>query len=109
MEKRDVIKLVNEAEDEVKEQLKLADEICEYNSSKVLEAFQRNGVKESDFGSTTGYGYDDIGREKIERVFSEVLHAEDCIVRSQFISGTHALTVALFAFLRPGDTMLSIN
>ena len=109
MEKRDVIKLVNEAEEEVKEQLELADEICEFNSSKVLEAFQRNGVKESDFGSTTGYGYDDIGREKIERVFSEVLHAEDCIVRSQFISGTHALTVALFAFLRPGDIMLSIN
>ena len=109
MEKRDVIKLVNEVEEDVKEQLNLADEICEFNSSKVLEAFQRNGVKESDFGSTTGYGYDDIGREKIERVFSEVLHAEDCIVRSQFISGTHALTVALFAFLRPGDVMLSIN
>ncbi len=109
MEKRDVEKLVNEAEKEIQKQLQLADEVCDYNSKKVLEAFQKNGVKESDFGSTTGYGYDDIGREKIERVFSDVLGAEDSIVRSQFISGTHALTVALFAFLRPGDTMLSIN
>ena len=109
MNKWDVEELVKNTEKEVQEQLNLADEICDFNSNKVLEAFQRNGVKESDFGSTTGYGYDDIGREKIERVFSDVLHAEDCIVRSQFISGTHALTVALFAFLRPGDTMLSIN
>ena len=106
MNKWDVEELVKNTEKEVQEQLNLADEICDFNSNKVLEAFQRNGVKESDFGSTTGYGYDDIGREKIERVFSDVLHAEDCIVRSQFISGTHALTVALFAFLRPGDTML---
>ena len=60
------------------------------------------------FGSTTGYGYGDIGRDTIEKVFADVLEAEDCIVRSQFISGSHALTVALFAFLRPGDTMLSI-
>ena len=109
MNKWDVEELVKNTENEVQEQLHIIDEICDFNSNKVLEAFQRNGVRESDFGSTTGYGYDDIGREKIERVFSDVLHAEDCIVRSQFISGTHALTVALFAFLRPGDTMLSIN
>lgn len=104
-----VKEIVNKAEEELIEQYKLADEICEFNSEKVLTAFQRNGVTETDFGTTTGYGYDDIGRAKIERVFSDVLHAEDCIVRGQFISGTHALTVALFAFLRPGDTMLSIN
>ena len=101
--------MVNEAEAELAEQYKKADEICEFNSDKVLAAFQHNRVTEADFGTTTGYGYDDIGREKIEKVFAEVLHAEDCIVRGQFISGTHALTVALFAFLRPGDTMLSIN
>lgn len=107
--KNKVRKIVNEAEAELTEQFRLVDKVCEFNSEKVLEAFQKNRVTEADFGSTTGYGYDDIGREKIERVFSDVLHAEDCIVRGQFISGTHALTVALFAFLRPGDTMLSIN
>lgn len=104
-----VREIVNSAEKELVEQYKMVDEVCEFNSEKVLSAFQRNRVTEADFGSTTGYGYGDIGREKIERVFADVLHAEDCIVRGQFISGTHALTVALFAFLRPGDTMLSIN
>ncbi len=107
--KNKVRKIVNEAEAELTDQFRLVDKVCEFNSEKVLEAFQKNRVTEADFGSTTGYGYDDIGREKIERVFADVLHAEDCIVRGQFISGTHALTVALFAFLRPGDTMLSIN
>lgn len=61
------------------------------------------------FNGTTGYGYGDIGRDTIERVFAEVLEAEDSLVRTQFISGTHALTVALFAYLRPGDIMLSIS
>lgn len=101
--------IVQEAEKQVKGQLDLADEICEFNSNKVLQAFQNNHISDIHFGSTTGYGYNDIGREKIEAVYSEILHAEDSLVRSQFISGTHALTVALFAFLRPGDTMLSIN
>ena len=101
--------LVNSAEKELSKEFEKAEEICEFNSEKVLKAFQENRVNEADFGSTTGYGYGDIGREKIEKVFADVLRAEDCIVRGQFISGTHALTVALFAFLRPGDTMLSIN
>ena len=101
--------LVNIAEKQVQEQFKIADEVCEFNSKKVLDAFQKCNVSEIHFGTTTGYGYNDIGREKIEQVYSEILHAEDSLVRSQFISGTHALTVALFAFLRPGDTMLSIN
>ena len=104
-----VREIVNEAEKELEIQFKEVDEICEFNSEKILTAFQKNRVVEADFGSSTGYGYGDIGREKIERVFSDIFHAEDCIVRGQFISGTHALTVALFAFLRPGDTMLSIN
>ena len=104
-----IIELVDKYEKDVEKEFKKAEEICEYNSNKVLKAFQDNGVSEVDFGSTTGYGYGDIGREKIEKVFAQVLGAEDCLVRTQFISGTHALTVALFAFLRPGDTMLSIN
>lgn len=104
-----IIELVDKCEKDVEKEFKKAEEICEYNSNKVLKAFQDNGVSEVDFGSTTGYGYGDIGREKIEKVFAQVLGAEDCLVRTQFISGTHALTVALFAFLRPDDTMLSIN
>ena len=104
-----IIELVDKCEKDVEKEFKKTEEICEYNSNKVLKAFQDNGVSEVDFGSTTGYGYGDIGREKIEKVFAQVLGAEDCLVRTQFISGTHALTVALFAFLRPGDTMLSIN
>ena len=69
---------------------------------------QDNNISDMHFGTTTGYGYGDVGRDTIEKVFAQVLGAEDALVRSQFISGTHALTVALFAFLRPGDTMLSI-
>ena len=72
-------------------------------------AFQKNKLSEMHFGTTTGYGYGDIGRDTIEKIFAEVLGAEDSVVRNQFISGTHALTVALFSMLRPGDTMLSIN
>lgn len=101
--------IIKKAEEEISEQLKRADEICEFNSKKVLQAFQNNRISDIHFGTTTGYGYNDIGRDKIEAVYSEILHAEDSLVRNQFISGTHALTVALFAFLRPGDTMLSIN
>lgn len=85
------------------------DEIEEYNSSKVLDAFIRNSISESDFNSTTGYGYNDIGRDKIERVFSDIFKAEAALVRCQFISGTHALTTCFFGLLRPGDTLLSIS
>ena len=88
---------------------KKIDEVCMANSLKVLNAFQKNQISDMHFGSTTGYGYGDIGRDTIEKVFADVLKAEDSLVRSQFISGTHALTVTLFALLRPGDTLLSIT
>ena len=107
--KEDIIELSKKVEKEIKPQFEQIEENCEKNSLKVLKAFQDNRISEVHFGSTTGYGYDDIGRDTIEKVFAQVLGAEDALVRSQFISGTHALTVALFAFLRPGDTMLSIN
>ena len=104
-----VEKLILNSEEEVEEIFKKIDKTCEYNSLKVLKAFQDNRISEVHFGSTTGYGYSDIGRDTIEKVFAQVLGAEDALVRVQFISGTHALTVALFALLRPGDTLLSIN
>ncbi len=100
--------LASEAEVNLKEEFAKIDLACTKNSLNVLNAFQKNKISEVHFGSTTGYGYDDIGRDTIEKVFAEVLKAEDALVRTQFISGTHAITVALFACLRPGDTMLSI-
>jgi len=104
-----VVELVRKSEIELKEMFDKIDENAFLNSLKVLSAFKNENVSESDFSSTTGYGYNDLGRDKIERVFANVLGAEDALVRNQFISGTHALTVALFAFLRPNDTMLSIT
>ena len=101
--------LVNKCENELKEEYQYIDELCIYNSELVLSAFRNNKISESDFASTTGYGYNDIGRDKIEKVFAEVLKAEDALVRNQFISGSHALNVTLFALLRPNDTLLSIS
>ena len=94
-----------------KEIASIFDEInkrCEINTLKVLKAFNKYNISDMHFGSTTGYGYGDVGRDTIEKVFAEVFGAEDALVRGQFISGTHALTVALFALLRPNDTLLSI-
>lgn len=107
--KQELLKIASEVEEEIKEITKKIDEDAMYNSMRVLNAFQRNNVSEMHFNSTTGYGYNDIGRDIIEKIFAEVLGAEDSLVRNQFISGTHALTVALFALLRPGDKMLAIS
>ena len=105
---KEIVELSKKAEEDIKQVFNSIQEVCEYNSLKVIQAFQKNKISDIHFGSTTGYGYGDIGRDTIEKVFADVLGAEDALVRSQFISGTHALTVALFAFLRPGDTLLSI-
>lgn len=96
----EVIELAHKTEEQVKEQFKKIEEVCEYNSLKILSAFQKYNLSEMHFNSTTGYGYSDVGRETIEK-FCRSLNTEDSLVRGQFISGTHALTVALFAFLRP--------
>lgn len=85
------------------------DDIEEFNSRKVLDAFIENSVSESDFNSSMGYGYNDIGRDKIENVFASIFKCEDALVRCQFISGTHAICTCLFALLRHGDVMLSIS
>ncbi len=88
---------------------KRINEITEYNQLKMLRAFQHARVSESLFAGTTGYGYDDRGREALDSIFAEVLDTEDALVRHNFASGTHALTVALFGVLRPGDTMLCVT
>ena len=109
MEDKKLDVLVKKVEDEISKQVKEIDERCMRNSIRVLDAFQKNRIADVHFNSTSGYGYDDIGRDAIERVFADVFHTEDALVRNQFISGTHAITVALFANLRPGDTLLSIS
>lgn len=101
--------LVKEVELEIRNQIAEIDKRCMRNSLRVLNAFQKNRIADVHFNSTSGYGYDDIGRDTIEKVFADVFHTEDALVRNQFISGTHAITVALFANLRPGDTLLSIS
>lgn len=85
------------------------EEIGLKNSKKVMDAFRENHLSESHFSSTTGYGYNDMGRDTIERIYATIFKCEDALVRSQFISGSHALTVTLFALLRPGDILLSIS
>ena len=104
-----IIDLFNDAEKKIKKEFDELDRLCDLNSLKVLNAFKNNNVSEIHFNSTSGYGYNDLGRDAIEKVFSEVLGGEDSLVRGQFISGSHALTVTLFALLRPNDTLLSIT
>ena len=104
-----ILKLIEEFESNNQEKFKELDDISFLNSNKVLTSFRENNVNALDFCGTNGYGYDDIGRDKIERIFADVLGGEDALVRPQLISGTHALTVCFFGLLRPGDTLLSIN
>ena len=102
-------KASDEALIKVKEKFNEIDEITEYNQQKVLASFIRNCVSEADFSGTTGYGYGDRGREKLDRIYAEAFGAEDAIVRHSFTCGTHTLAVALFGVLRPGDTMLCVT
>ena len=105
----DVVKLIEEAEKDCQEEFSKIDRNGYFNSLKVLSSFHKNEITESHFNATTGYGYNDLGREGIEKVFSDILGAESALVRSQFISGSHALNVCFFALLRPGDLLLSIS
>lgn len=101
--------LAKQVEQEIKPIFEEIDKICELNSQKVLEAFQKCDLQEAHLNSSTGYGIDEPGRNKIEEIYSHVFKAEDALVRTQMISGTHALAVTLFALLRPGDTMVSLT
>ena len=102
-------KLKKEVEQEIKTQFDKIDAICEKNSQKVLEAFWKCDLQESHLYSSTGYGIDEPGRNKIEEIYANIFKAEDSLVRTQLISGTHALAVTLSALLRPNETMLSIS
>jgi len=101
--------LSGRVEEKIASRLKEIEKIQRYNQQKMLAAFQRAGVSESHFAGSTGYGYGDRGREVLDQVYADALGAEDALVRWNFVSGTHTLTVALFGLLRPGDKMLCLT
>ncbi len=101
--------LILDAENNLKEQYKNIDDIEFYYSNKILKAFKDNNVSENCFTSTTGYGYNDYGRDTLEKVYANIFGAEAALVRNQFVSGSHALSTTLFALLRPNDTLLSVS
>ena len=105
----ELIKLAEESEKELEPIFKNVDENCLRATSKVLKAFQDNKVSGTDFIEVTGYGFYDGGREKLEKIYSQVLGTEDALVRPQIMSGTHALSITLFGLLKYGDTMISIS
>ena len=96
-----------QAQADLREQFERIDAIAEINTQKVLSAFQKHRVAESYFSGTTGYGYDDIGRDKLEEIYADIFGTEDALVRIGFVNGTHAITCALFGALKPGDVLLS--
>ncbi len=106
---QDILELSRQVEKEIEPMIKKVNEICEKNTKKVLQAFQDCKLQEMHFHTSTGYGMDEPGRNKIEEIYSHIFQAEDSLVRTQLISGTHALAVTLSALLRPGDTMVSIT
>ena len=95
---KEVLEFSNKILDDLKERFDRIDDVSEYNQMKVLHAMQKNKLSDIHFAATTGYGYNDLGRETIEKIFAEVLGAEEALVRNQFISGSHALNVCFFAY-----------
>lgn len=102
-----VLALARQAQTEVRDHFDRIDSIAEANTQKVLASFQRHRVAESYFAGTTGYGYDDIGRDKLDEIYADLFDAEDALVRLQFVNGTHAITCALFGALKSGDVLVS--
>ena len=107
--KPQVFALAQEAENEIRPQFERIDRIAQQNTLKVMQAFQDNKVSDSCFAGTTGYGYDDVGREVLDKVYAQIFCTETALVRIGFVNGTHALSTALFAMLKPGDTLLSVT
>lgn len=107
--KDEVLKIISEAEEKLKDRFKMLDQNELYNSQKVLNAFHNNHLSYNDFNSTNGYGYGDLGRDKIEAIYSDIFGSEDALVRREFVSATHALNITFSALLRPNDLLLSIS
>lgn len=109
MTRDEIKKIVVECENELTDEFKKINDNKLFFSEQVLNSFKKNNLSENAFNSTTGYGYNDLGREIIEKVYADIFKSESAVVRSQFISGSHALNVTFFALLRPGDLLLSIS
>lgn len=107
--KPEVYELARQAEEEIRPQFERVDRIAMLNTRKVMTTFQDNKVSDSCFAGTTGYGYDDLGREVLDKVYAQVFCTEAALVRIGFVNGTHALSAALFGILKPGDTLLSVT
>lgn len=101
-----VLKLVQEAESEVQEQFRRLDDIMAYNQYKILAALQKNRLSDMHFGWNTGYGYDDPGRDAVEKIYSDIFHTDSALVRPTIVNGTHALAITLLGILRPGDELI---
>lgn len=102
------VRLIEETEKELAEKFAAIDETAEYNQMKVLRAFQKNRVSYAHFGETSGYGYDDLGRDMLDKVYADAFGTEDALVRHSIVSGTQAIASCLYGILRPGDVMLSV-
>ncbi|MCD7761044.1 MAG: methionine gamma-lyase family protein, partial [Clostridiales bacterium] len=101
------LELAKEAQAALREQFDAIDEMAERNSRKVLAAFQTHRVAEACFAGTTGYGYDDLGRDTLDKIYADIFRTEDALVRIQFVNGTHAIASCLYGVLEPGDVLLS--
>lgn len=109
MDKNSAIQLIKQCEIELKDQFSRLDDIALYNQEKVLDAYKNQSIQARHMFGTTGYGYDDIGRDTLCRLYADIFHAESAIVSPNIVSGTHALTLMLFGVLRPGDKLLAIS
>ena len=98
--------LAQQAERDLQLQFEYVEQVAQFNTEKVLSAFQTHRVSESYFAGTTGYGYDDLGRDKLDEIYADIFHTEDALVRLQFVNGSHAITCALFGALKPGEDLL---
>ncbi|MBQ7793786.1 MAG: methionine gamma-lyase family protein [Clostridia bacterium] len=106
---KELADFIDECEREAEPHFKKAEEIAALNQMRVMKAFNRNRVSETHFAETTGYGYDDLGRDTLDTIYAELFGAEDALVRHSFISGTHTLSTMLFGVLRPNDTLLAVT
>ena len=102
----EVYALGQKIENRLRERFSVIDQVAERNQLKILHAFQKNRVSEACFLGTSGYGYNDMGRETLEKVYADIFHTEDALVRPQITCGTHALALALMSNLRPGDELI---
>ena len=105
----EVYEIAERAQAKLAERFMEIDQVAEKNTRKVMEAFQNNRVSDACFAGTTGYGYDDLGREVLDKIYAEIFHTESALVRLQFVNGTHALTAAMFALAKPGEKILAVT